>query len=258
MKIFATIFAAAVCAAANGGITNTVLTVDEYGRVSPTNALVTQAQMAAVAASNEIVIAKMAAVEDGYNTAIALLSAVAQSMATTPIVFYGVDVVGFEASVVFPDGTASAICRFDGTSDIQNKTLDGETVECRRWELGLAFTEQLQGVQPNVAYNTNATGIASWANEWDDLKPELVGTPVLQPGTWTDKSSNTYDNVYLMDVWLPTRASGFIGVRVPNDAISGDGMVMEFPGAAGGFNGEMQIGTNRVEFVNGVAYRKED
>jgi len=254
MKKLALVFAAAICAAANGGVTNTVLTVDEYGTVSPTNALVTQAQMAAVAASNNLVVAKMQAVEEGYQTAIRLLSAVAQSIPTTPIVFYGPEVVGFEASVVFPDGAAAAICRFDGTSDVQNKTVGEETIECRRWELGLAFTEQLQGVQPTIGYTTNLTD----RTEWDDLNPVLVGTPMLQPGTWTDGSSNTYNNVYLMDVWLPTRIRGFVGVRVPNDAVSGDGMVMEFPGAAGGFNGEMQIGTNRVEFVNGVAYGKED
>ncbi len=253
-NIIVALMAAAICTAANGGVTNTVLTVDEYGRVSPTNALVTQAQMAAVAASNEIVIAKMAAVEAGYQAAINLLSAVAQSMATTPIVFYGVAVVGFEAAVAFGDDAKCAICRFNLTSDVETKTVGEASIECRRCELGLAFTETLQGVQPDVAYNTNVTEKA----EWDNLNPVLVGTPVLQPGPWTDGGSNTYNNVYLMDVWLPTRATGFVGVRVPNDAISGDGMVMEFPGAAGGFNGEMQIGTNRVEFVNGVAYRKED
>ena len=254
MRLIAAIFAAAVCAAANGGVTNTVLTVDEYGAVSPTNALVTQAQMAAVAASNEIVVAKMAAVEDGYQTAIQLLTSVARSMFTTPIVFYGVDVVGFEASVVFGDDAKCATCRFNMTSDVETKTVGETSLECRRYELGLAFTELLQGAQPVVGYGTNITEKA----EWEDLNPVLVGTPVLQPGSWTDGAGNTYANVYLMDVWLPTRATGFIGVRVPNDAVSGDGMVMEFPGAAGGFNGEMQIGTNRVEFVNGVAYRKEE
>ena len=254
MKFISMILATMLAASALASVTNTTLTVDEYGTVSPTNALVTQAQMAAVAASNEIVVAKMAAVEDGYNTAIRLLYAVAQSMFTTPIVFYGVDVVGFEAAVAFGDDAKCAICRFNLTSDVETKTVGEASIECRRCELGLALTEALQGVQPDVSYNTNITDKA----EWDNLNPVLVGTPVLQPGTWTDGGSNTYNNVYLMDVWLPTRATGFVGVRIPNDAISGDGMVMEFPGAAGGFNGEMQIGTNRVEFVNGVAYRKED
>ncbi len=251
---FISLITTMLAASALASMTNTVLTVDEYGNVSPTNALVTQAQMAAVAASNEIVVAKMAAVEDGYQTAIRLLTAVAQSMSTRPIVFYGVDVVGFEAAVAFGDDAKCAVCRFNMTSDVESKTVGEAVIECRRYEMGLAFTEALQGVQPDVAYSTNMTGKA----EWDNLNPVLVGTPVLQPESWTDGAGNTYANVYLMDVWLPNRNTGFVFVRVPNDAISGDGMVMEFPGAAGGFNGEMQIGTNRVEFVNGVAYRKED
>ena len=241
-------------ASALASVTNTVLTVDEYGNVSPANALVTQAQMAAVAASNELVIAKMAAVEDGYNTAIALLSAVAQSMATTPIVFYGVDVVGFEAAVAFANDAKCMVCRFNVTSDVEAKAVGEAVIECRRCEMGLAFTESLQGVQPAISYGMDLATKA----EWDDLNPALVGAPVLQPGSWTDGAGNSYANVYLMDVWLPNRNIGLIFVRVPNDAISGDGMVMEFPGAAGGYNGEMRIGTNRVEFVNGVAYRKED
>ena len=248
------ITATVLAATASASVTNTVLTVDEYGNVSPSNALVTQAQMAAVAASNELVIAKMAAVEDGYNTAIQLLTSVAQSMATTPIVFYGVDVVGFEAAAAFANDAKCMVCRFNVTSDVEAKTVGEAVIECRRCEMGLAFTEALQGVQPDIAYSTNINGRA----EWDNLNPVLVGTPVLQPGPWTDGAGNTYANVYLMDVWLPNRNIGLIFVRVPNDAISGDGMVMEFPGAAGGYNGEMRIGTNRVEFVNGVAYRKED
>ena len=76
-------------------VTNVVLFVDEYGAVSSTNAMVTQAQIAAVAASNQLVLAEMEAAEAGYQAAIALLRQVAQSMATTPIAFYGVELVGF-------------------------------------------------------------------------------------------------------------------------------------------------------------------
>ena len=254
MKFISLILATLLAATAFASVTNTVLTVDEYGNVSPTNGLVTQAQIAAVAASNQLVIAEMEAAEEGYNAAIALLSEVAQSMITTPIVFYGIDLVGFEAAVVFGDDAKCAVSKFAKTSDVENKVVGEVSIECRRWELGLAFTDQLQGVQPYIAYSTNVNGRA----EWDNLNPVLVGPPVLQPGSWTDGGSNTYANVYQMDVWLPTRNVGFVGVRVPNDAVSGDGSVMEFPGAAGGMNGEVTIGTNRIEYVNGVAYRKED
>ena len=254
MRSKISIIATGLAATALATVTNTTLTVDEYGHVSPTNALVTQAQIAAVAASNQLVLAEMEAAEAGYNAALELLTATAQSMLTTPIVFYGVEVVGFDAAVVFGEDARCAICRFVPTVAVETKDVGGISIECRKWSLGLAFTDRLQGVQPLVAYSTNVNGRA----EWDNLNPVLVSSPVLQEGTWTDGSSNTYANVYLMDCWIPVRWTGFVAVRVPNDAVSGDGSTMEHPGAKGGINCELIIGTNHIEYVNGVAYRKED
>ena len=231
-------------------VTNTVLFVNEYGAVSSTNAMVTQAQISAVAASNQLVLAQMEAAEAGYQAALALLQQVAQSMATTPIVFYGVEVVGFDTAVVFGDDAALMVCKWERTGVVENKVVDGVTIQCEKHVLGIAFNKELQGVQPLIAYNTNVVEKA----EWDNLHESLVSTPTLRPGSWYDGANNEYNNLYDMDVWVPTRSTGFCFVRLPNDAAAGDGSVMEFSGAAGGYNGEMQIGTNRIEFVNGVAY----
>ena len=50
MRSKISIIATGLAATALATVTNTTLTVDEYGHVSPTNALVTQAQIAAVKA----------------------------------------------------------------------------------------------------------------------------------------------------------------------------------------------------------------
>jgi len=236
-------------------VTNTVLFVNEYGAVSSTNAFVTQAQIAAVTASNQLVLAKMEAAEAGYNAALALLSDVANSMSADPIVFFGPMVAGFDSAVAFSADARLNIVGWTDTNETDTKSVGGESLLCKRWVMRFVFTDpqnpsaSLAGLQPLAAYNTNCTGRA----EWDDLNPALVGAPALDSTPYSS-GGVTYANTYLMDVWMPARTAGFVYVRVPEDAVSGDGQTMEFPGATGGFNGEMQIGTNAVEFVNGVAY----
>ena len=236
-------------------VTNTVLTVDEYGNVSPTNALVTQAQLATVTASNQLALVKVEAAEQGYNAALALLSSVANSMSADPIVFFGPMVAGFDSAVAFSADARLNIVGWTDTPSTATKSVGGESLVCKRWVMRFIFTDpqnpsaSLAGLQPLVAYNTICNGRA----EWDDLNPALVGAPALD-STPYESGGVTYANTYLMDVWMPARTAGFVYVRVPEDAVSGDGQTMEFPGATGGFNGTMEIGTNAVEFVNGVAY----
>ena len=85
------------------GVTNRVLFVDQDGNVSSTNALATQAELAAVAQSNNLIRAEQAAVADGYNTATQLLSLAAQSITTIPTVYQSVEFVGFEAAIQFSE-----------------------------------------------------------------------------------------------------------------------------------------------------------
>ena len=227
--------------------------VDQDGNVSVTNALATQADMAALSMSNSIAQAKQAANAAGYNAATQLLTEVANSIAAgTPMVFYSVELVSFEAAAVFDEATSNVRI---SSYRITNETETRLGVTCVKTVMSFVFfstngqTIDLQGVKPLVPYSQTLNGAP--VAEWNFLDDALVDTPVAQTGTVTI-DGRSYSNYYTMDVWLPEdRATGFVKVRVPNDAAIGEGNTMNTPGDFGGWNGTLVFGTNRLAVVNG-------
>ena len=86
------------------------LMVGDDGKLNSTNAVATQADLARVAASNQVAMAEQNAARQGFDQAVDLLSAVATNIAAgTPIVFYSVELSSFDAAVVFDETTAKVM-----------------------------------------------------------------------------------------------------------------------------------------------------
>lgn len=226
--------------------TNRVLFVDQAGNVSSTNALATAAQLAAVAASNEVIVAEQAAARDGYNTATQLLTHAAQSVISTPVVFMSVEFTGFEAAVTFDENSKVYITGIDRTTDPM--TVNGTS--CLRTTLDFAFQESLQSVKPFIEFSAQ---LSSPRAEWDFLADDFVGSPTAKSGSYTDSGGNVYNNLYSVDIAVPVEysASGFFGIWIPNDAASSDGSVMDMPGIKDGYTGTQSWGGHTLTFKGG-------
>ena len=235
---------ALVFAALSGSasMTNRVLFVDQDGNVSSTNALATQAELAAVAESNAIVRAEQAAAADGYSTATQLLSLAASSIISTPVVYMSPEVVGFEAAVTFRD---------DSKVYVTGISIGEESGGFLPVTLDFAFQESLQSVKPNVEYISSLDG-GTTRGEWDFVADAYVSDPVAKTGTYTDSGGNAYANLYSITARVPSGlGSGFFGIWIPNDAASSDGSVMDMPGIAGGYTGTQNWGGHRLSFKGG-------
>ena len=240
-------FLALAALPAFAGVTNRVLYVDQDGNVSSTNALATQADMAAVSATNAIIQAKMEAVADGYSTATQLLTFAAQSVLSTPVVYASVEFVGFEAAVTFDPNSKVYVTGLNPTSD--GLTVNG--VSCRKVEIEFGFQESLQTVKPYIEFSPQLDGTPR--ADWDFLGDDYVSAPVYQPGSsFTDSSNNVYSNVYKVDVAVPAvYAAGFFGVSIPNDEAQSDGTVMDMPGMKDGYTGTQEWGGKTLTFKGG-------
>ena len=227
---------------ASAAMTNRVLYVDQDGNVSSTNALATQAELAAVAQSNALIRAEQAAAADGYNAATQLLSLAAASIISTPVVSMSPEVVGFEAAVTFRDDSKVYIT--DIAIGVESGGLLPVTID-------FAFQEQLQTVKPNIEYISSLDG-GTARGEWDFIADANVSAPVAKPGTYTDAGGNSYANLYSITATVPSNlASGFFGIWIPNDAASSDGSVMDMPGIAGGYTGTQSWGGHTLTFRGG-------
>ena len=139
---FSLVLAALLSVPLSAGTTNRILTVDQDGNVSSTNALATAAQLAAVAQSNELIRVQQQASADGYNTATGLLAMAAASITTTPVVYQSLEFTGFEASVSFPEDAQVYTTQIDVKDE--TSTVDGTVM--RKVSLDFAFTENLHSV----------------------------------------------------------------------------------------------------------------
>lgn len=233
----------------SAGVTNRILTVNQDGEVSSTNALATAAQLAAVAQSNELIRVQQEAAADGYNTATDLLAVAAGSITTTPVVYQSLEFTGFEAAISFPEDAQVFTTQIDVKDD--TSTVDGTLM--RKVSLDFAFTENLQTVKPYVQYAAQLEGAGPKA-DWNCLADELVTDPVLLEGTYTDAGGNVYRNRYSIDAWVPNAYTrGFFGVLIPNHAADATGATMDMPGVKNGLSGDILWGDATITFKGGYA-----
>lgn len=246
---FSLVLAALLSVPLSAGTTNRILTVDQDGNVSSTNALATAAQLAAVAQSNELIKVQQQASADGYNTATGLLAMAAASITTTPVVYQSLEFTGFEASVSFPEDAQVYTTQIDVKDE--TSTVDGTVM--RKISLDFAFTENLQTVKPYVQYAAQLEGAGPKA-DWNCLSDELVSDPVLLSGSYTDAGGNVYNNRYTIDAWVPyDYARGFFGVLIPNHAADATGAVMDMPGVKNGISGDILWGNATITYKGGYA-----
>ena len=226
-------------------VTNRVLYVDQDGNVSSTNALATQADMAAVAATNALIQARMAAVADGYSTATQLLTMAAQSVVVNPVVYASLEFVGFEAAVTFDPNSKVYVTGLTPTAE--SVTVNG--TDCRKVVLDFGFQESLQTVKPWIEYSLQLDGAPR--AEWDFLADDYVAAPVPKAGTF-EVGGDLYSHLYSVDLAVPAdAASGFFAVTIPNDAASSDGSVMDMPGVKDGYTGTQTWGGHTLTFKGG-------
>lgn len=226
-----------------------LLTVGDGGELNSTNAVATQADLAAIAASNQIAAAEQEAAREGFNQAVSLLSAVATNIAAgTPTVFFGVEISTFDAAVAFDEAKDKVkIVAFED----QNTSSVIGGVLCEKWRMRFAFTADLQTVKPQIGYAQVIDGVPR--ADWEYLADELVDSPVSESGTYTDGDGNTYDHIYHIDHWLPKENSGFSYVRVPNDAAVADGATIDLPnGVQGGATTVVTWGGKTLTFKGGL------
>ena len=169
-----------------------VVFVDQNNVPSVTNALATQAQMAAEAAKVELALAKQEANEAGYAAATNLLGQVAASIgAQHTVVFYSVELVSFAAAVVFDEATAKVkITGIETTTDTATKA----DQLCQKIVLYFAFTDDMQETVPYVEYSEtlqDGEGQSIPSSEWETLRK----TSTKPPSAWKEltrlRMSNT-------------------------------------------------------------------
>lgn len=225
------------------------LMVGDDGTLNSTNAVATQADLAKVAASNQVAVAEQDAAREGFDQAVALLGAVATNVAAgTPIVFYSVELSSFDAAVVFDEANDKVLIT-DYEDLHESGTVDGTAVS--KWRIRFAFTANLQSVKPLVGYAQVLDGTAR--ADWEYVADGLVSDPVLDPGTYTDGDGNQYSYLYHVDCWVPTANSGFNYIRVPNDAVVADGATIDLPnGVQGGATTTVTWGGKTLTFRGGL------
>lgn len=225
------------------------LMVGDDGRLNSTNAVATQADLAKVAASNQVAVAEQEAAREGFDQAVVLLGAVATNVAAgTPVVFYSVELSSFDAAVVFDE--AKEKCLVTAIQDLQETDVKNGVL-CRKWRMRFAFTTSLQTVKPLVGYAQVLNGTAR--ADWEYVADDLVSDPVADPGTYTDDDGNDYSNLYHIDYWMAAENSGFSYVRIPNDAAVADGATLDLPnGVAGGATTTVMWGGKLLTFRGGL------
>lgn len=225
-----------------------VLFIDENGNPNSTNAIATQASLAAEAAKVNLALAKQEANEAGYAAATNLLGQVAASIGSqSTVVYYSVELTAFSAAVIFDEQNDKVQISGINPDQATTKTVNGEL--CQLVKLYFGFTADLQDVIPLIEYAEQLDGTP--VDDWDVLAEDYYEAPVKLEGSVT-LDGQEYDNVYSMNLWIPkSRAAGFFRVRVPNAAATGDGSTMDLPGDATKYTGTLNFGNATINVYRG-------
>ena len=238
------------------GSSKLILTVDQYGNLSSTNAIATSADLAVVAASNQLAMAVQEANNEGYKMATNLINEVAASIASSPIVFCSAEISSFVAATVFDELTSKMrIFKWEIDDIVEDKTIvvdgDSTTIRCKRITCGYMFTSDISVLQPLVKYIEHLDGTPS--DNWNFLNEGLVGsaTPV-QHETYIDAAGTQFTDFYEIHIWVPEdRVAGFFRVVVQNEAPDVDGNTLDTVGVKDGYTGVVTNGTMVLNIKGG-------
>lgn len=238
------------------GSSKIILTVDQYGNLSSTNAIATSADLAAISASNQLAFAVQEANADGYRTATNLINEVAMSVASSPIIFSSAEVSSFVAATVFDELTsAMRIFQWDVEQSVtatKNIVVNGvpTSIECIRITCGYMFTTDISVLQPVVKYIEHLDGTPS--EDWAYLNEGLVEAPTTVAHDPIEKDGHIFTDFYQMHIWVPSnRAAGFFRVVVQNSAASAEGNTLDTVGVTDGYTGVVTNGTMVLNIKGG-------
>ena len=227
------------------GKSKIVLTVDQRGNLSSTAAVATSADMAAIAASNQLAVAIQQANQEGYATATNLLNEVAASVASSPVIFCSPELTSFVAATAIDEATDKIrIFEWDlDKSTTSTININNVPTQCFKITCGYMFTKEIDSCQPLVSYVEHLEGAT---NTWDYLPEVQVGTPVtVAHDSYTDPNTETtFTNFYRMNIWIPvSKAAGFYQVVVSGDVPDGEGNTIDTVGVKDGYTGVVTNGT---------------
>ena len=239
------------------GADKIILTVDQYGNPSSTNAIAMSADLAAISASNRLAMAIQDANADGYRTATNLMNEVAKAVATSPIIFSSVEITSFVAATVFDDATSKMrIFKWiveNSVTDTKSIVINGTPtdVECIRITCGYMFTSDISTLSPVVKYSDHMENSPS--DDWNFLNAGLVEAPtVVVHEPFVDGAGNRFTDFYEMHFWVPAdRAAGFFRVVVENSTASAEGNTLDTVGVKDGYTAVVTNGTMVLNIKGG-------
>jgi hypothetical protein len=232
------------------------LTIDQYGKLSSTNAIATAVQLAEVAASNMFARALQKANEDGYAAATNLLNEVAASVSSSPIIFCSPEITSFIAATVFDEATSQLrIFKWEVKNDEKAiKVVNGIEIPCIKCVCGYMFTSDISAAIPIVRYSEEVEEFNASSAVTNYLAEVLVESPiaVTQEPYTTPDGAWTFTNFYEMNIWIPEdRVSGFFRIVVESTATDATGNTLDTVGVKGGFTGECTISNFRLNCRGG-------
>ena len=238
------------------GSSKLILTVDQYGNLSSTNAIATSADLAAISASNQLAVAVQEANAEGYRVATNLINEVAMAVATSPIIFSSAQVSSFVAATVFDELTSALrVFQWDvetGVTETKNIIVNGAptSVDCIRITCGYMFTSDISVLQPVVKYIEHLDGTPS--ENWAYLNDGLVESATTIAHDPIEIDGHIFTDFYQIHIWVPAnRASGFFRVVVQNEAASAEGNTLDTVGITGGYTGTVTNGTMVLNIKGG-------
>ena len=238
------------------GLSKLILTVDQYGNLSSTNAIATSADLAAVSASNQLAVAVQEANAEGYRVATNLINEVAMSISSSPIIFSSAQVSSFVAATVFDELTSALrVFQWDIESNVietKNIVVNGSpvSVDCIRITCGYMFTSDISVLQPVVKYIEHLDGTPP--ENWAYLNDGLVETATTISHSPIEVDGHIFTDFYQMHIWVPSnRASGFFRVVVQNEAASAEGNTIDTVGVTDGYTGTVTNGTMVLNIKGG-------
>ena len=242
---FALTLSACMCICSFGhNVTNTVVTVDENGRlnvegIASVQDVATNAARAAIA-EQKAVIAYQASVA----TSNSIQAVVVNLMANNEVIYRSGLSDSFAPLVVFVEGVdkfAISEVTFQSSSSTVSANIK------------YVCTQNIGMNKPTVMHRAQLSG--GQRTDFLELPASNVSQPVFHSGSYTFMDE-TFSGYYEINVTVPnpsSTASYFMWIKVDLDSPSGDGSTLDLPnGVTGGVTGKVTWGDKELTFKGGM------
>lgn len=244
-RLFAVLlaFCAGLCLAAEPNVTNTVLTVDQWGNLNVAG-VASVSDVATNAVRVQIAEAKAAAASSTAQSVTNQLQGIVDNIMANNVVIYRSGYTdAFEGLVIYTDDDKLVICEYEKVY------LSGGVLRSR---IGYVCTVDLGTTKPVVMANDTLDGGTA---EFEQVAAANVTTPVIHNESKTVGGS-TYSKWYEIYVDVPVVGSAnsyFYFIKLEADTPSGDGSALALPnGVYGGQTATVTWGDKILRFEGGV------